>query len=896
MFSIKKRIQLIAVFTLWTVAAVAQPENRINHQGQDLFLNGGNIAWLDFARDVGPGTTRLSELRTMFEQVNARGGNTMRFWVHITGANTPSWSGNTVTGPGTGTIDDMRNILDAAWENNVGLVLCLWSFDMLRTSNGTGITNRAKALLEDSTLTQRYIDNALIPMVEALGDHPGVIAWEIFNEPEGMTEEFGWDFTRHVPMSAIQRFVNQTAGAIHRTNANAKVTNGSWSFHALAETSSPVSKNYYSDTELISAGKDSLGILDFYQVHYYSWAGTELSPFHHNADHWGLQKPIVVGEFGIPDELFGIDGDTLYEELYTRGYAGAWVWQWVDWYSNRGTYAESWLRGLDQMYALSIKYAEDVTIGERLPRVLEFETFPDEIAVGDSARLTWLATFSETTTLNGEMVSAIDTVWVKPELTTEYTLIATNGDNADTASVTVTLVEPNQINRALQKKVYILENETCCGNDVPDRVVDGDLATRWASAWKNNQWIYIDLGEVVDISQVILEWEVAYGNSYNIDVSLDTNLWTTVFEERDGDGDTDEIVFQTPVKGRYVRMFGLTRATTFGFSLWEFEVKGVPSVTQPPAAALVVPSADIELRTGSDLQVELNVEEGSGSIQQAVFFSDDQAFDTVYTAPFATSFEDVETGERSISARLTDSNGFIVQTDAYTITVTENLDEKRMEAEQAVLSGEVSRRVQQAGVSGGMFTRMDEVGVIDWKNVGLGRGNIFDLRFRYRVTSGSKRQWLSVNGIPTDTLQFLEHSGAWGIFDTTITVTEPLIELGIQSLDGFMDIDYLEVSINEFSVNNEEDAGIPARLSLAQNYPNPFNPSTSIQYSLADASQVSIMVFNLLGQHVATLVNGRRTAGNHEVRWDASAVSSGVYMYQIRSGSEVITRKMLLIK
>ena len=85
-------------------------------------------------------------------------------------------------------------------------------------------------------------------------------------------------------------------------------------------------------------------------------------------------------------------------------------------------------------------------------------------------------------------------------------------------------------------------------------------------------------------------------------------------------------------------------------------------------------------------------------------------------------------------------------------------------------------------------------------------------------------------------------------------------------------------------------------IKLSQNYPNPFKPSTNINFTLPATSQVQLTVFNLLGQKVATLVNERRTAGNHTVQFDARSLASGVYFYQLQAGDFTLQRKMTLIK
>jgi hypothetical protein len=84
--------------------------------------------------------------------------------------------------------------------------------------------------------------------------------------------------------------------------------------------------------------------------------------------------------------------------------------------------------------------------------------------------------------------------------------------------------------------------------------------------------------------------------------------------------------------------------------------------------------------------------------------------------------------------------------------------------------------------------------------------------------------------------------------------------------------------------------------SLSQNYPNPFNPSTTISYGLPTRSHVTLRIFNVLGQEVATLVDSEVQAGRHQVRWDAGRLASGVYLYRIQSGTFVETKKTVLVR
>lgn len=88
----------------------------------------------------------------------------------------------------------------------------------------------------------------------------------------------------------------------------------------------------------------------------------------------------------------------------------------------------------------------------------------------------------------------------------------------------------------------------------------------------------------------------------------------------------------------------------------------------------------------------------------------------------------------------------------------------------------------------------------------------------------------------------------------------------------------------------------PSEFALAQNFPNPFNPSTSISFSIPEAGQVSLKVFDMAGKEVAALVNNHLEAGVHNVKFDASTLSSGVYYYKLTSGNNISMKKMILMK
>ncbi|AHH95281.1 family 20 glycosylhydrolase [Kutzneria albida] len=124
-------------------------------------------------------------------------------------------------------------------------------------------------------------------------------------------------------------------------------------------------------------------------------------------------------------------------------------------------------------------------------------------------------------------------------------------------------------NLAANRPITVSSTET---PDFPGyNAVDGDYATRWSSAYGDGEWITVDLGSVHAVSRVKLSWETAYGKAYQVQTSVDGTNWNTIYSTNAGRGGTEDLTGLTG-SGRYVRMQGVTRATGWGYSLYEFEV------------------------------------------------------------------------------------------------------------------------------------------------------------------------------------------------------------------------------------------------------------------------------------------------------------------------------------
>jgi flagellar hook assembly protein FlgD len=135
--------------------------------------------------------------------------------------------------------------------------------------------------------------------------------------------------------------------------------------------------------------------------------------------------------------------------------------------------------------------------------------------------------------------------------------------------------------------------------------------------------------------------------------------------------------------------------------------------------------------------------------------------------------------------------------------------------------------------------------------------------------------------------------GAFGVYDGFSIEDELLVESGEISISILIAVG-VEVSVDDPKIT-------PIEFALHQNYPNPFNPETNIQFDVAEQSHVSVNVFNLVGQKVATLVNRAMDAGIYTIKWTGlndrgSALPSGMYFYEMKTSNYHSIKKLVLVK
>jgi hypothetical protein len=542
-------------------------------------------------------------------------------------------------------------------------------------------------------------------------------------------------------------------------------------------------------------------------------------------------------------------------------------------------------------------------------KVTRFQAGNSTIEQGQSTTLTWNVFGASSITLDGSPVDSAATIHISPVVNTTYTLLAVNREDIndiDTAKITVAVLNPDSINRALRRPVTASTYSAFSGDSLfAQFAVDSNMGTCWSSAWQptdpnldanpEDEWIAVTFTNIIDIERINLSWAASYASGYNIEVSYDGYLWTKTLEVRNGNGGVDSIVFVEKPAGRYLRIHGITSSARHGYSLYEIAAYGRISLKAPPTVAVNTNLGNV-LTTGTSTTITTSTTDSDGRVVKADFYVDGVFLSSDTSAPFEAAWvAGSSEGENIITVIVTDDSSLSVQSAPLTIYV-DNGSITRFEAEKASYTGTVNM-VTLASRSGGKYLQLQSGWVITFNNISMPTDGSYLLTFCYQLTYESpKSQYLIVNGVQLAEVEFTAPStSAWLQKGMMVPLKAGMNEIALDGYWEWMSLDYIGIK-GSTVVGVEARTQLPLTFALEQNYPNPFNPSTMINYQLPTANMVSLKIYNLLGQQVETLVDERQPAGKYEINFDASKLASGMYIYRIQAGSYTVSKKMLLLK
>lgn len=171
-----------------------------------------------------------------------------------------------------------------------------------------------------------------------------------------------------------------------------------------------------------------------------------------------------------------------------------------------------------------------------------------------------------------------------------------------------------------------------------------------------------------------------------------------------------------------------------------------------------------------------------------------------------------------------------------------------------------------------------------------GAADLGSVRLAYKILKYSP----SGNLLWQDSYSYHHHPEDF-IYSVKLNNKNDLFVTGISFNPG-TDYDFATIKYSQ-KVSVENISGnVPDKFYLSQNYPNPFNPVTNIEFSISDLSDISLKVYNINGQEIETLHNGKLSAGNYKVQWNSGSLPSGVYFYELSSNDFKEVRKMILLK
>jgi hypothetical protein len=316
-----------------------------------------------------------------------------------------------------------------------------------------------------------------------------------------------------------------------------------------------------------------------------------------------------------------------------------------------------------------------------------------------------------------------------------------------------------------------------------------------------------------------------------------------------------------------------------------------------PTVSIVSPADKAEFADTSDIFIEVEANDQDGSIVSIEFFVNDTLkIGEIADTPYVFTWTNVSAGNYTLYAIATDNEGHQRKSNLVRIVYGEP-PFQRYEAEATTIPTSGISILNDPTASGGNYVEFrTNTGSITWRITNYLGAGTYEIIFGYRLSFDSpKSQFINVNGSRVTELEFSGVQNKWLEKSLMVDLIEGENTIEMELSWGWMDVDYLAVP-RDVITSLESTIILPFTYKLNQNFPNPFNPSTKIQYTIANTEKVKLVVYDILGRTVATLVNDIQTKGQYEIPFFANGLSSGIYFYSLETESFTKKKKMLLLK
>jgi hypothetical protein len=469
-----------------------------------------------------------------------------------------------------------------------------------------------------------------------------------------------------------------------------------------------------------------------------------------------------------------------------------------------------------------------------------------------------------------------------------------NGGVTTSAPVNVTVTGSSNPNLALNKPVTSSSNET--GATLASYAVDGNYSTRWSSLFSDPQWIYVDLQNTYSINRVKITWEAAYGKDYKIQTSNDAVNWTDIQSVTANTQLTNDWIGLSG-SGRYVRVYGLTRGTPYGYSIYELEVYGGSSKTAP-TVTITGPLDNTRYSEYSTVVITANASTTNGSISKVEFYQGSTLLGTSTTSPFSYTWSNVAAGTYTLTAKAYDNSSSTVSSPVKLfVDPVGNLALQKM---AVASSTETAQTPAPFAVDGNAGTRWSSLfSDPQWIYVDLEKSyNINRVKITWEAAYGKDYKiqvsndantWTDIKTVTGNTSLVNDWNG--------LTGTGRYVRMyGTARGTAY------GYSIYEFEVYGtipgkfaSDEAVVQATADDIKVYPNPADQLLNIAIENMENQEVNYVLVNNKGEQVLTNTV-HLTEGNSVTTLDVSQLPAGLYLLTIRTKDRVVVKSISVLK